>query len=122
MLENILAISAGAVAGALARYTITHLSSELTHHSGFPFGTLAVNVIGCFAVGWILAGSGESQDRWRLLTATGFCGAFTTFSAFAYESIAYWRQGAVFVFALNVLANNVLSLLAVGAGMHIRGR
>jgi fluoride exporter len=120
MLENILAISAGAVVGALARYTITHHSSELTHHSGFPFGTLAVNVIGCFAVGWILAANDGPQDRWRLLAATGFCGAFTTFSAFAYESMAYWRQGAVFVFAVNVLANNVLSLLAVVAGMHLR--
>lgn len=120
MLENIFAVSIGAVIGALARYAITHLSSELTQHAGFPFGTLAVNVIGCFAVGLILSGVMPGQDRWRLLAATGFCGAFTTFSAFAYESMVYWRQGQTITFAINILANNVLSLLALVVGVNLR--
>jgi len=123
VLENILAVSLGAVAGALARYTVAHFSSELTHHTGFPYGTLAVNVIGCFAVGWILTWTSDhAHDRWRLLAATGFCGAFTTFSAFAYESMAYWRAGRTFVFAANVLLTNVLCFFAVAAGVYLRGR
>ena len=121
MLENILAISVGAIVGALARYALTHISSELTHHTGFPFGTLAVNVLGCFAVGWILTWTADhSHDRWRLLAATGFCGAFTTFSAFAYESMAYWRAGAFGTFAINVVANNVFSFLALIGGIAAR--
>jgi fluoride exporter len=121
MLENILALSIGAIFGALARYAITHVSSELTQHAGFPFGTLAVNVIGCFAVGWILTWTaGQANDRWRLLAATGFCGAFTTFSAFAYESMVYWRQGQIATFGVNVIANNVLCFLALAFGIALR--
>jgi fluoride exporter len=123
MLENLLAVSAGAVAGALARFAITHFSSQITGHQGFPYGTLVVNVLGCFVVGWALTWSADhSHDRWRLLVATGFCGAFTTFSAFAYESMGYWKEGRIALFAANLALNNVLSLGAVVAGVFVRGR
>jgi CrcB protein len=121
MLQNVLWIALGAVLGALARFAFTHLSSELTYHHGFPYGTLMVNVLGCFAVGYVLTWTADhDHDRWRLLAATGFCGAFTTFSAFAYESMDYWRQGQVAVFLLNVVSNNLLSLLAVVGGIALR--
>lgn len=121
MFENIFALSAGAILGALGRYALTHWSSAATHHTGFPLGTLAVNVLGCFVVGWVLSWSSDpAHDRWRLFVATGFCGAFTTFSAFAFESMAYWRQGQMAMFALNVASNNLLSLLAVVAGAAMR--
>jgi CrcB protein len=121
MLQNVLWIALGAVLGALARFAFTHLSSVLTYHHGFPYGTLMVNVLGCFAVGYVLTWTADhDHDRWRLLAATGFCGAFTTFSAFAYESMDYWRQGQVAVFLLNVVSNNLLSLLAVVGGIALR--
>ena len=121
MLQNVLWISLRAVLGALARFAFTHLSSELTQHHGFPYGTLAANVLGCFAVGYILTWAADhDHDRWRLLAATGFCGAFTTFSAFAYESMAYWREGQMAVFLLNLVSNNLLSLLAVVGGIALR--
>lgn len=119
MPSNILAVSVGAVFGALARYAFTHVSSEMTGHGGFPFGTLAVNAIGSFVVGWVLAGD-HGNEQWRLFAATGFCGAFTTFSAFAYESMEYLRQGNMMIFAVNVVANNVLCLLAVIGGAAAR--
>ena len=123
MLENILFVSLGAILGALARYAITHFSSEATQHAGFPIGTLVVNVIGSFMVGWILTWTVDhSNDRWRLFAATGFCGAFTTFSAFAFESMAYWRDGKMMLFALNVAANNALCCIAVAAGVALRYR
>ncbi len=123
MLENILFISLGAVLGALARYAITYISSEATQHSGFPIGTLIVNIVGSFLVGWILTWTiDHSHDRWRLFAATGFCGAFTTFSAFAFESMAYWRDGKMMLFALNVAANNALCCIAVAAGVALRYR
>jgi len=120
MLEIILCISAGAVLGALARFACTHFSSELSHHHGFPYGTLAVNVIGSMIVGFVLTWTANhSSDRWRLFAATGFCGAFTTFSAFAYESLGYLRDGKIGTFTLNVALNNCLSILAVMLGVWL---
>jgi CrcB protein len=123
ILENIVAVAAGATLGALVRYAITHFSSQYTGHSGFPYGTLAVNVIGSLFVGWILTWTADqSQDRWRLFAATGFCGAFTTFSAFAFESMAYWHDGKMALFAINVAANNALCFAGVAAGVALRYR
>jgi CrcB protein len=121
--HNILVLSFGATLGAIARYLITHFSSQISHHRGFPVGTLLVNVVGSFIVGYVLAPSGDhAHDQWRLFAATGFCGAFTTFSAFAFESMAYWNAGRAGLFAVNVIANNLLALAAVLAGLAARQR
>jgi len=120
MLQAILLVMLGGAVGAAARYLITHLSSELSRHHGFPYGTLLVNVIGSMAVGYILTWSADhTHDRWRLLAATGFCGGFTTFSAFAYESITYWHAGRLMLFALSVSLNNTLSLCGVWIGIRL---
>src|SRR5581483_146690 len=120
MLVGILCVAAGAVVGAIARFLITHFSSELSHHHGFPYGTLLVNVLGCVAVGYVLTWTADHEhDRWRLLMATGFCGAFTTFSAFAYESMSYWHEGQFAAFLFNIAANNVLCLAAVIIGIWL---
>ena len=123
MLVNIVVVSCGAILGALARYAITHFSSEASQHSGFPVGTLVVNAVGSFVVGWVLTWTADhSHDRWRLFAATGFCGAFTTFSAFAYETMAYWRDGKLALAAVNVAANNALCCIAIAAGVALRYR
>jgi fluoride exporter len=120
MLIAILVVAVGAVVGASARFLITHFSSQLSHHHGFPYGTLIVNVIGCLIVGYVLTWSADHEhDRWRLLMATGFCGAFTTFSAFAYETMSYWHEGKLSALLLNVVANNVLCLAAVLLGIRL---
>ena len=118
MLQTLLLVMLGGALGAAARYLVTHFSSEVSHHHGFPYGTLAVNVIGSFLVGFVLTWTADhSHDRWRLLAATGFCGGFTTFSAFAYESMQYWHGGQMLLLALNVGLNNFLSFLALLCGV-----
>lgn len=119
MLQAVVLVMFGGALGAVARYLVTHFSSELSHHHGFPYGTLAVNVVGSFLVGYILTWSADhTHDHWRLFAATGFCGGFTTFSAFAYESIAYWHTAQISSMLLNVVLNNVLSCVAVIVGIR----
>ena len=120
MTQAILLVMVGGAFGSAVRYLITHLSSDLSKHHGFPFGTLAVNVVGSLAVGYILTWSADhTHDRWRLLAATGFCGGFTTFSTFSYETMAYWHSGRLLLLALNLALNNTLSLCAVMVGIRL---
>lgn len=122
MAVNIFYFSIGAVLGAILRFLVTHFSSDFSRHSGFPYGTLIVNVVGSLIVGFVLAWkTGPANDHFRLFAAAGFCGAFTTFSAFAYESMGYFRDGQFGTFALNVVLNNVLCMIAVILGMYLHG-
>jgi len=118
MAENLLCLMAGAILGVLARFFITSASSRLSDHHGFPYGTIIVNVLGSFIVGYVLTWTADhTHDRWRLFAATGFCGAFTTFSAYAYETLAYWHEGRVGMVLANAALNNVICLFAVAAGI-----
>lgn len=124
MLQNLLALCIGAVFGAVARFTITHFSSEMSHHHGFPYGTLIVNVVGSFLAGFVLAYTDRNahSDLIRIALVTGFCGAFTTFSAFAFESVDYLRTGAAVPLLVNVVTNNVFALSAAFAGIVLAQR
>lgn len=111
-------VSIGAVAGACARYLISRYTARLLSPD-FPYGTLLINVTGSFVLGLFLVWTSERvlvDPRWRLLVAVGFCGSYTTFSSYAFESFAYFEQGHWELFATNVLTNNVLCLAAVIAG------
>jgi CrcB protein len=88
----------------------------------FPYGTLAINVIGSFVLGFFLAWTTERaivDPRWRLLIAVGFCGGYTTFSSYAYETVVFFEQGHRSLMAMNFMANNVLACLAVLSGMAL---
>lgn len=111
-------ISLGAVVGANARYIVSRWSAKLISPS-FPYGTLIINVSGSFLLGLFLVWTSErvlADPKWRLLVAIGFCGSYTTFSSYAFESFAYLEQGQWWLFAGNVAANNLLCLGAVLAG------
>jgi CrcB protein len=107
-LGNLLVISLGAIFGANARYLISRYSVRLIG-SAFPWGTLFINVVG----------SAILDPRWRLLVVVGFCGAFTTFSSYAFESMALFEQGQWQLMAANVLASNLLCLMGAVAGMAL---
>ena len=108
-------VSLGGIVGACARYFLSRFTAKMLGTS-FPWGTLFINISGSFVLGLFLVYTTERvfvDPRWRLLVAIGFCGAYTTFSSYAYESMVYFQQGNWMLFAGNVLANNVLCLAAV---------
>jgi CrcB protein len=121
LLLNFIAISLGAIVGANARYILSRYAARLIGPV-FPYGTLIINVVGSFIVGLFLVWTSERvliDPRWRLLVVIGFCGGFTTFSSYAFETMAYFEQGQWWLMTANMIANNVLSLLAAAAGMAL---
>ncbi len=118
-----LAVGLGGGLGAMSRYGLVTLSTRLP--GAFPWGTLAVNVLGGFGIGALFL-YGQRRPEWalaiRVWAITGFLGGFTTFSAFSLETLQLWSQGAQGKAVLNVLANVALSLAAVAAGMAFARR
>ncbi|HUK86027.1 MAG TPA: fluoride efflux transporter CrcB [Terriglobales bacterium] len=111
-------ISLGAVLGAGLRFSVSRLAARIIGAS-FPFGTLFINIAGSFLLGLFLVWTTErvlADPKWRLLIAIGFCGSFTTFSSYAFETFSYFEQGQWLLFGSNILANNLLCLAAVLAG------
>jgi CrcB protein len=120
-LSDVLIISIGAVFGANCRWLISRWAAKFISPV-FPFGTLFINVTGSFIVGFFMIWSTQRvllDPRWRLLIAVGFCGAFTTFSSFAFETMAYFQQGQWMMMAANFVSNNLLCLGAALAGMAL---
>ena len=118
---DVLTISVGAVFGANARYILSRFAARLLGPV-FPYGTLIINVLGSFIAGFFIVWTTERvlvDPRWRLMVVVGFCGGFTTFSSFAFETMAYFEQGQWMLMATNVLANNLLCLAAALAGMGL---
>lgn len=93
-----------------------------TPANGIPYGTFTVNVIGSFLIGVILGYIVKNEnisDAAALLLATGFCGGFTTFSAFAYENHVFLKSGDFASFAIYTLTSIILSFLAVFLGIWL---
>lgn len=118
---DFLSISAGAVAGANLRYWTSRYAARLLGPV-FPYGTLTINVLGSFVLGFFLLWTTERavvDPRWRLLIAVGFCGGYTTFSSYAYETMMLFEHGQWTLMVVNCLSNNLLACAAVVAGMAL---
>ena len=121
MVKNFLAISVAAVVGANLRYLLSRVAARQLGPV-FPYGTLFINIAGSFIVGWFIIWTTERvliDPHWRLLVVIGFCGSFTTFSSYAFETVAYFEQGQWGLMLVNILANNLLCLVAVLAGVAL---
>jgi CrcB protein len=89
----LLPVAIGSALGGMARYAMTVAVNDRAD-STFPFGTLAVNVVGCLLIGvFIQLASGRFSHATQALLTTGFCGGFTTFSTFSYEGIRLFQEG-----------------------------
>lgn len=118
-MSNFLLVFLGGGLGATARYA-TSLWSARVLGTGFPWGTLVVNLVGCFLIG-VLFAAAEKTDLFshsvRLFLGVGFLGGFTTFSSFGLDTIEAARSGDYAVMALNMLANNIGGILLCGLGI-----
>jgi CrcB protein len=106
----------GGFVGSILRYSVSGFVQDLSRSIDFPYGTLAVNLIGCLAIGFLsqLAESrGYFTAETRTLVFIGVLGGFTTFSAFSNETMNLWREGENLPAITNVAAHLVLCLGAV---------
>lgn len=112
-------IGIGGMLGSMTRYMVSVYFTQ-HHPEAFPFGTFAVNVIGCLLIGFIY-GMSDRHDwltpEWRAFLAAGFCGGFTTFSTFAIENLALLETSRYLVFGLYTAGSVVLGIIAVLLGM-----
>jgi fluoride exporter len=110
---NLVLVILGAAVGAPLRY-LTDRAVQARHGTDFPWGTLAVNMLGSFVLG-LLTGAvlaGAAPESVRLLAGVGFCGALTTYSTFGYETLRLFEAGS----RLHAVANIVVSVgAALGA-------
>lgn len=114
MLKAFTLVGVGGAIGSIGRYLAAQYIQSRFVASGFPYGTLIVNISGCFLIGIIfgIASKADLLQEWRLLLVTGICGGYTTFSAFSYESITLLKNHNLVYFSVYVAASVILGLLA----------
>jgi CrcB protein len=121
MIKNILFVGLGGGIGSVTRYLCQKWFVN-NFPNAFPWGTFAVNVTGCLAIGifWGLAfKSFAANESWKLFMMTGLCGGFTTFSAFTLEGVGLLKEQKLLIFFSYIAASVVVGLAATYAGMRI---
>ena len=121
MLKAIILVGTGGLIGSIGRYLVQNYCSRFAPYP-FPVSTFTVNIVGSLLIG-IIYGLADRQNvlsqEWRLFLATGICGGFTTFSAFAMENMTLIKQGDYATFLAYTLSSIALGLGAVVLGVYI---
>ncbi len=120
-MEKFLWISIGAVLGANLRYWVGDWAAQ-RFGSGFPYGTMLVNLTGSFLLGLLVSLTFEHfiiDPRLRILLTIGFLGSYTTFSTFAYESVTLITQGQWGLGLFNLLGSTMLGVLFAALGIWL---
>lgn len=123
-MEKWFCLAAGGVLGTLARFAMTGAVMAKTG-AQFPYGTMAVNMLGCFLVGFfdvLTERKCAMSPQVRLFLMAGFCGAFTTFSAFILESYTLARSGEMFRAFIYIFGSVALGLVFFRLGIFLGGR
>ena len=123
-MTRFLVVAAGGALGAVSRYGVTLLVSTFWNRD-FPLATIFINISGSFILGFFATYAAERSTidpLWRLLVATGFVGAYTTFSTFEYETQRLAEAGALAWGALNVLTSVAAGFAAVQLGVFLARR
>ena len=121
MIRNPIAISLGAIAGALSRYYITLWFAQ-RYGTNFPYGTFFINLTGCFAMGFFITLTLERvvmSPEVRLLVATGFLGSYTTFSTYGLESKGFLDQGNLMMFLIYWVGSAIVGMVGVQLGVSL---
>jgi CrcB protein len=115
---TVLLVALGAAVGAPLRY-LTDRAVQARHDSVFPWGTFIVNITGSALLGFLAALPGHAAAA--AVTGTAFCGAFTTYSTFSYETVRLAQDRAYLLAALNAAASIIAALGAAYLGMAVAG-
>ena len=118
-MEKILIVAAGGGIGATVRYLVSIWAAG-RWGANFPYGTLLVNVAGCFIIGIFMTLTTERfivSPYWRLLVTVGFVGGLTTFSSYSYETWALLEGGGELAALANVFANLLFGFFATWLGV-----
>ena len=122
-MKSFLLVFLGGGLGSGLRYLVT---ITMNQYSKFlPFGTFTVNMLGCLLIGLILGYAQKENtltSNQTLLLATGFCGGFTTFSAFANENLELIKNGELFNFSVYTIGSVLIGILAVFIGFYLTNR
>lgn len=120
MLNTIIIVGIGGFIGAVLRMFVINIVNKILPHS-ISFGTLFVNVLGSFIIGFLFSYAQNKglSPLLKSFISTGFLGAFTTFSTFSYENLLFLQSGNYINFALNILLNVALCLFATWLGFLI---
>jgi CrcB protein len=123
-MKELIAVFIGSGLGGLSRFGLGKwVDSWHNHH--FPFGTFVVNVVACFALGFVIGLADHRQilsPTARLFLAVGFCGGFSTFSTFSSETLTLFQQGHNLSLVLYILASILLCVTATFGGLFIAER
>ena len=112
-------VAVGGAIGATTRYLVSQWAAE-RFGAHFPYGTLIVNLVGCFMIGLFMTVTTErliASPYWRLLIAAGFLGGLTTFSSFGYETLQLVKDASILIAFQNIAVNVILGLGATWLGI-----